>query len=711
MARPRATEPVAPIRRSSTEDFIVRYMARADATEHATSRGDVRQETESVSGEGGVAFGYGRPALSDHGLRAASHDIQRLFDEGHTVMKTVVSFDEDYLRRTGIVPKDFTCTNPGDYRGRIDQMKLRLAIMRGLERMGSHFDDLRYVGVIQVDTMHVHCHLAMVDAGTGTRTRDGSQRGKITSAQRSLLRRGIDSWLDEHQVVAHMSSAVATERRNVTTFVKRWAHSRALDESGPQLLLACLPQDRSLWRYGSHDRSMARANRVARSLVEEVLASEESPMETAMVPVRTYAASRRKREGLTRAAEQALVDRGRERIIERCVNGVYQVLQSIPQEALHVRTPVLDVMGMDYEELVGRSLDARSETGQEDPLQGFATRLRSYSARVREHDEQRQTWRERASQWEAAHAAGLAHPESVVFHQLCLEEEDYHSRCAAKYRHLLGPLGTRAAAGADWQGLLDETVRRQQAVVGLTSLINDRSLGGLKDPDEAERLGRETYGQAGGRLRVLCGQAGEQAREILRTRLGRLQASYASSLEDLRSALSSHGMQPVVTTADDGTPTGVGAQVVETDDFEDNKGLDLHDVRRDSLIDLRVGLRARSAFIERTRLRSELVDATLDCLRSTGQEASVPLLPVAEVEDMRRTAEQLETSDLLRSRAADMLRDQRRTRRSRTVSLDESLMGVVRNQIEHVVAQSDQDRTQDDQYGTGTETDVTVERS
>ena len=78
---------------------------------------------------------------------------------------------------------------------------------------------------------------------------------------------------------------------------------------------------------------------------------------------------------------------------------------------------------------------------------------------------------------------------------------------------------------------------------------------------------------------------------------------------------------------------------------------------------------------------------------------------------MRRTAEQLETSDLLRSRAADMLRDQRRTRRSRTVSLDESLMGVVRNQIEHVVAQSDQDRTQDDQYGTGTETDVTVERS
>ena len=78
---------------------------------------------------------------------------------------------------------------------------------------------------------------------------------------------------------------------------------------------------------------------------------------------------------------------------------------------------------------------------------------------------------------------------------------------------------------------------------------------------------------------------------------------------------------------------------------------------------------------------------------------------------MRRTAEQLETSDLLRSRAADLLREQRRTRRSRTVSLDDSLMEVVRTQVEHVAAQTDQDQVQDGQHSAGTETDVTVERS
>ena len=60
-------------------------------------------------------------------------------------------------------------------------MRLRMAIMHGLERMGHRFDDLRYVGVIQVDTLHVHCHLAMVDAGFGRRVRTGE--GHATEGQ------------------------------------------------------------------------------------------------------------------------------------------------------------------------------------------------------------------------------------------------------------------------------------------------------------------------------------------------------------------------------------------------------------------------------------------------------------------------------------------------------------------------------------------------
>lgn len=191
MAREGAVETLAPIRRHRTDDFILRYMARESATEKAVSRPDVKARIKNSQGAGGVAFGYGQVSLSDEQLKSASADVQHWFDQGHTVLKTVLSFDQEYLRKHNIIPEDFVCLKKGDYRGHLDQMKLRMAVMRGLERMEAAFyDDLRYVGVIQVDTEHVHCHLAMVDAGKGSVTADGTQRGKVHSGARAMLRRG-----------------------------------------------------------------------------------------------------------------------------------------------------------------------------------------------------------------------------------------------------------------------------------------------------------------------------------------------------------------------------------------------------------------------------------------------------------------------------------------------------------------------------------------
>ena len=61
-------------------------------------------------------------------------------------------------------------------------MKLRYAVYSGMERASEDYDDLHYVGTIQVDTEHIHCHLAMVDMGIGNITEDGTQRGKISAA-------------------------------------------------------------------------------------------------------------------------------------------------------------------------------------------------------------------------------------------------------------------------------------------------------------------------------------------------------------------------------------------------------------------------------------------------------------------------------------------------------------------------------------------------
>lgn len=700
MARKGATEPVAPIRRRDTEDFILRYMVRESATEKAVTRHQVKDGVLHVSGQGGVAFGYGQPSLSDEGVRRASADIQRLFDEGHTVMKTVLSFSPEYLQETGVVPKGFVAKNKGDYRGHIDQMRLRMAIMHGLERMSHRFDDLRYVGVIQVDTLHVHCHLAMVDAGLGRRVRTEKgvqQKGKLTSTDISLLRRGVDSWLDENQHVAHMSSAVGYERLNVAAFVKRWAHEKVLDESLPQLLLACLPADKTLWRYGSHRPEMRRANSVATELVTELLDQPGSPMTSAMLAVETYANRRAQREGLSDQEKQALVQRGYETIMERSINGLYQVLQSLPVEAVTVRTPTLDAMSQDVETLMAIQAQRMKTQAQgvsaDDDLVGFSLRLRSYGSRLREHDTKREQWRMRASEWEVGLQAGTVSPQSEMMHRLYLEEEEYHARCVSKYRSLLGPL----AVGVDgqqnddsWKDVLESVDKRRQAVVGLEALLADRSIPKMKDADEAERLGVAAHGVNGGRLLVAGGKAGRTA---LKQRLERARTSLASRTADLVSMLSGKGLVLKAiqdeSRDDDHDDQSDVVTVVPGERWElsQTKGMDLHDVRLDTFVDMALGRHVAARFVTWARRRQRLVDDAQKYLRESGQEDIVEMvLPLDDVRRMNRVADDLErqmsakkTGDLvLTSALSDVVPMSKHVRRSATVSFDEGLAGIVR---------------------------------
>lgn len=722
MARKGATEPVTPIRRRDTEDFILRYMARESATEKAVSRHQLKDNVLHVSGQGGVAFGYGQPSLSDEGVRRASADIQRLFDEGHTVMKTVLSFSPEYLQETGVVPKGFVAQNKGDYRGHIDQMRLRMAIMHGLERMGHRFDDLRYVGVIQVDTLHVHCHLAMVDAGLGRRVRTEKgmqQKGKLTSTDISLLRRGVDSWLDENQHVAHMSSAVGYERLNVAAFVKRWAHEKVLDESLPQLLLACLPVDKTLWRYGSNRSEMRRANSVARELITELLDRPGSPMGSAMLAVETYAERRAHREGLSDQERQALIRRGHETIMERSVNGLYQVLQSLLPEALSVRTPMLTVMSQDVETLMATQSQRMKTQAQgmsaDDDLIGFSLRLRSYGSRLREHDTQREYWRMRAADWEAGLQAGAVSPQSEVMHKLYLEEEEYHARLVSKYRSLLGPL----AVGVDgqrqddssWKDVLESVDKRREAVVGLEALLADRSIPKMKDADEAEKLGVAAHGVSGGRLLAAGGKAG---RNTLKQRLERARASLASRTADLVSMLSGKGLvlQAIQDDARSDDEDDLGAMSVVPGErwaLSQTKGMDLHDVRSDTVVDMALGRHVADRFVTWARRRRQLVDDAQAYLHESGQGDIVEMvLPLDDVRRMNRVADDLErqmsakkTGDLiLTSALSDVVPVAKRVRRSATVTFDEGLAGIVREntwreterlvpQLEQVLEESD----------------------
>ncbi|MCT9105260.1 relaxase MobL [Streptomyces mirabilis] len=705
MAREQATESLAPIQRLRTDDFIMRYMARESAVERAcTSRGAAKHEMRQAQGAGGVAFGYGSVSLSDEQLRAAGKDIQQHFENGKTVLKTVLSFDEEYLRKHRIVDQDFHCEARGDYRGHIDQMKLRMAVMHGLERMSSGtsgFDDLRYVGVIQVDTEHVHCHLAMVDGGRGQVTKNGTQRGKLLDRHKSRLRRGVDAWLDEKQAVAHLSSAVGYERRNVTTFIKRWAHERIRAESLPQFLLACLPADRTLWRAGSNDARMRKANQLVTEIVKEQLDRAGSPMPEAMERIVDYANERRVKESLSTEEWQKLVERGRTQIMERAVNGVYQMLRAMPESELWVRTPMLEVMGMDYQQMAVLAADRQGEEeNAEADLISFGFRLRSYASRLQHHREKTGVYRDLAQQWEQAEKADVAAEDSRPLYDFYRFEENYHRRLMSKYRHFLPSLGD----AGQWYEQQQDVAAYSQRLLSLMALRADASLQRMNDSEEAENLGRRIYDQPGGRLLT----EGKRGRAVLDARIRTMKQSYDQKLDGLRADLASSALVlHVGASAED--QASAETDEVSTDfkivagaayGFDKVKALDLHHLGYDFVTDIEIGPQARRTFVETTRDRWRLLLAAMDYLDQSGQAEAIPDLPVDDVAAMTRVSRELtpqQTDEesgtlVLRSRIAELRagREQaERMRRSKASSLDAGLVVRVQAQVDQAVATVD----------------------
>lgn len=716
MARELAVETLAPIQRHRLDDFVMRYMARESAVENLdTTPRRLKKEMRKAQGDGGVSFGYGSVSLSHEQLAQASADIQRLFDQGHTVMKTVLSFDEEYLRRHGLIPETFEPEQRGDYRGQLDQMKLRLAVMQGLKRMAagtSGFDDLRYVGVIQVDTMHVHCHLAMVDAGPGSITADGTQRGKLLDRHKSRLRRGVDAWLDEKQTVRHMSSAVGFERRNVQTFIKRWAHERMREESLPQFLIACLPEDRRLWRAKTNDPRMRKANVLITELVTEQLQRPGSPLPDAHASILEYANERRRREGLSSEQWGHLVRDGQAQVVERAVNGVYQLLRALPPDAFQVRTPMLDMMSMDYTDLVTRVRD-QAAGSKEDESVLFAFRLRNYGSRLARHREQAVAYRDLADQWEMAERRGVALLESKPLHDFHRTEERYHRKLLAKYQHFLPFVGDAER----WYERQAEVADYGQRIIDLTSLSRDESLRKMKDPEAAEQLGRMIYGQSGGR-EVVRGAAG---RAVLDKRIAVMRENHTRQLAELRADLSISGLVLEPMTEDDAaqlpllTPganrrrtarrkpaSAITRPEEEAEEaerfqivpgtaypFDEVKGLDLHELGFDFFTDVAIGERAQRTFIQEARLRREMMLGAMRYLDQSGQSQAITDLPVADVTAMNTLATQIERQRrqgsgevLLTSRLAELRESRAAAKRSAATRLDAALATRVKTRID-----------------------------
>lgn len=624
MARKGATEPIAPIRQSRTDDFIQKYMARESATEALRNPIEVQRKAEDVVKFGGVAFGYGQVALSDDELIDASNDIQKCFDEGKTVLKTVISFDEDYLRENDIIDSNFVFQKAGDYRGHIDQLKLRRAIMSGLERMGRSYDDLQYIGVIQVDTGHVHCHLAMVDKGVGRLVDNGEQKGKITQRAMNQFRRGVDLELDNQKSIQYMASHFQAEKRNVKSFVKKMSYI-AIDEHGlGQLMLAALPDNSNLWRADSNDKRMIKANRLAREFVKNIFDKDESGYREAQAGVLSYVNKRAEREGLSDKEQQYLIGRGYKQIEDKAINSVYETLRQYRDNDFKVHTRMLDIAVSDLDQLASQ---------RDDPLAQFGYRLRSYSSRRKHHMEEKHKYKKLVSELESKSDRNEVADAFLDFYR---HEMLYNAQLQAKYQTFLSFLPKRNEFEQDVRDLIDYEKR----MIDLERMINDKSMRRMK-PENAENFGYSTYGQYGGKYVALKNTS------ILEARLDVMRETFKKHESDLNDKLFDAGFKLV---------RDVDRFSLIPDlpyKFDDVKALDLHHLGYDFLYDADVSVTNVAKFVLMAKERSMLYDKVEYYLKNTNQEEALSQFDGEDIRLMAEYADKLALNPVLKSEVAD----------------------------------------------------------
>lgn len=617
MCRDGAVEGVTPVRMEDSDDISMKYRRRRVLSDKAESVPDLKQNMKKSQGFGGMAFGNNDPSLSHNGVLSLSDEIQDAFDNGKTVMKTVLSFSEEYLRENNIISPDFEWHEGTGYRGSIDQMKLRLAVMNGLDKMSSRYDDLRYIGTIQVDTGHVHCHLAMYDRGRGT-IEKGIQRGLLRRGDKNAIRRGIDMFLDESHSVQFMSSNIDHDKRNVTCFVKKFTH-KAMERDGlAQFLIACLPEDRSKWRAGSNAKDMRKANQIVGEYVNELLRSPNSGYREALLRVDEYARGRQAREHLSHKEYRQLYFSGRDRIMDDCVNSVYSVLKQIPKESMRVRTPVMDAMSMDYDDMMAKA--------DSDPMVEFGFKLRSYSSRLKHHRDEREKYHEAVKIYESNPAVDES---SKPVYDFMKFEEEYNAQLMCKYQHFLAFLPDKAEYEDEFNDLMEYRGRMSK----LRKLKDDKSAKRMKS-ENAEDYGMRVYGLHGGRYV-------KDAPQVLERRLDFMSETYKRREEDFRHKLENYGLTL------EASETGLRVSTEKPYKFDEVKALDIHHLGYDFSHDIEISKVNIDAFIEAADRRSELYEGVKQYLSATGQEGALQGLPGPDIALMKDMADRLRHESVL----------------------------------------------------------------
>ena len=622
-------------------DYLTKYVARNSATEKLILNGESDERVlydsfDKIQGYSGIAFGPRSIALAHDEFKEICDVIQEEHDKGKPVLKTVISFDTDYLKKMGVIPPDVEVKKRGDLYGKTDQAKLRLAIQNGLKTISKQYSDLDYVGVIQVDTKHVHCHLAMVDKGKGKRfTKDGRQKGMINDNMKQSIRHGIDNYLDEYQIIKPLTVQMDSEKSNTISYVKRFIN-KVIEERGiPQYLIACLPKDnKNLW-YASNKAdggeddimtikgkkvhgNMKKANVIMRDYVISILNRPDSTfpdlMRTEHIKLearkrkgdfdnvtipreRFYVGSKGKRQ---KVIDQILItpdeavrreeEKYKDKIIEQCMNAVYDVLKGIDDESMILRTPFIDAMSLPYEEMLNYVKD--------DELIEFGFRLRSYSSRLNYHTKNYKKINEALHDYEDGDTENYDPTSKVVYDFLKIEQE-YNHALMDKYRSFLHFYHVRDEYKEDYEDLMI----KRHTVNNRMTMKNDRNLRSMGE-EKAEEYGIRTYGLKGGSY-IITNIA------VFDEMLNEEMVEYGRGLRNFHEKMATFGLLYDEQKND----IAEGLKY----DFDDVKAYDIHHMLYDFTYDFRISMTNIDNFVEISNKRYEAYQKALDYLDKTGQ--------------------------------------------------------------------------------------------
>lgn len=622
------------------DDFEIKHKSVSESSKKVARRTIAKHNSKNKNAQPekwwGVAFSNDSLAVSKDELMEFRKELQEGFENYKTVFKTVLSYRTEYLQKYGIIPADFVLTKKGDFRGHVDQVRLRCAIHDGLEALSRDFDDLKYMGTIQIDTEHVHCHIVACDFGEGNVIKsgkyEGQQRGKLNDEQKMLLRRQIDRALDQTRSLSHMASNVAINERSLKLNIARDFYDNVTEYGVPQMLYAVLPENTRSWRANSNAKDMKAAHGICHDYIQMILKRYPDKVEELYSNFDAYVAKRKDEEELTDKQCKELREKCEDNFYKSCENVIYKTLRQIPSK---YRRQSTDFMSLATDEEVVNS-------GRND-VQGFVYKLKSYTTRYHKHRSAVKKYDSFVKEYENREAKNEVSDDSQILNEFFQFERDYNLKLASKYSQMLFFDDPDDDVLEHWVDLVKES----ETVNDLRLLRDDPDVKKFKDADAVNAYARDRYDILIN-VGMLLTDPEMYDETILEPRETQYYAHYRTFMCDLNSR-----SKAIVPDEETGEIKIIRQPAY---DFDEIRGLDLQDVRYDFGKTLEFDGEVRMAFMDCAEKRIELYDKACDYLKKSHQEDTMQIFENEDIEKMRDIYEKLKKNEPIVNSDTDMMR-------------------------------------------------------